>query len=193
MEETDVLLEEIKRPVPVKVERISDLTPGNLTKIFQHYFRDKNLALEITKDSHDFLGQNDQFQSEIKRWEVRVQSSNGTTQNVSFIAKTTVEKGMQQFNTRITRQFFTETFWYKYAMPVLKREFPEIASISPTYYYAFSNYEDSYRPDYCDRHCGLYCRAFHHKNELGILLLENACEEKRHTGFPSIFHPLEVQ
>ena len=51
--------------------------------------------------------------------------------------------------------------------------FPEVASISPGWYYAFSNYEDSFRPDWWDLHCGTLIRQMHHKDEQGILLLED--------------------
>ena len=158
METKEDTSEALIRPVRIKVEKISDLTHGNLTKIFQHYFKDKNLTLIIKEGQQDFLGQNDQFQSEIKKWVVNIKR-NGETKEMSFIAKTTTDKPFQQFNTRISRQFFTETFWYKFAFPVLKAEFPEIAALSPDWYFAFSNYEDSFRPDWCDRSCGYFCRA----------------------------------
>ena len=185
MEVNEELTEILTRPVRIKVEKSSDLTQENLTKIFQHYFQDKNLSLEILTGKQNFLGQNDQFQSDIKKWEINI-IRNGEKKKLSFIAKTTTGEPFQQFNTRITRQFFTETFWYKFAFPILKKDFPEIAPLSPAWYYAYSNYEDSFRPDCCDKSCGFFCRAFHHKNEVGIILMENACEENRQTGFPSM-------
>ena len=51
--------------------------------------------------------------------------------------------------------------------------FPEVGSISPGWYYGFSNYEDSFRPDWWDKHCGAFIRQMHHKDEQGILLLED--------------------
>ena len=179
------LTTQLLRPVKLKVERISDLTQENLNKIFQHYFQDKTLSVEILKGHQNFLGQNDQFQSDIKKWEVNI-IRQGEKKNLSFIVKTTTDSSFQQFNTRISRQFFTETFWYKFAFPTLKKDFPELAPLSPTWYFAYSNYEDSFRADYCDKSCGYFCRAFHHKNEVGIILMENACEEDRHTGFPTM-------
>jgi len=162
-----------------------DLTHENLTRVFQEYFQDKNLTMTVLTSQNEFLGQNDQFQSDIKKWEVEILSC-GEKKSLSFIVKTTVGNAFHKFNTRITRQFFTEIFWYKFAFPVLKKEFPEMKSLSPTHYYAYSNYEESFRPDFCDNNCGFMCRALHHKNEEGLILLENACEMNRHTGFPSM-------
>ena len=173
------------KSAPVKVEKISDLTEENLTKIFQEFFKDKTLSLEILKGQHDFLGKNDQFQSDIKKWEVKIKK-NGEERKLSFIAKTTTELTLQRWSTRLTRQFFTETFWYKYALPVLKSDFPELVHLSPSLYFAYSNYEDSFRPDYCDKSCGTFCRTLHHKDEVGILLLENACEESRPDDSPTM-------
>ena len=55
--------------------------------------------------------------------------------------------------------------------------FPEVGSVSPGCYYGFSNYEDSLRPDCWDKHCGAFIRQMHHKDEQGILLLENIADE----------------
>ena len=51
--------------------------------------------------------------------------------------------------------------------------FPEVGEISPECYYAYCNYEDSFRPDWVDRRCNTLIRALHHKNEQGVILLEN--------------------
>ena len=98
-----------------KIEKISDLTEINLAKIFQKYFKDKSISVEIVKGQHNFLGKNDQFQSEIKKWEVNI-VTNGQGKKLTFIAKSTPDSKFQQWCTRLTRQFFTETFWYKYAL-----------------------------------------------------------------------------
>ena len=54
--------------------------------------------------------------------------------------------------------------------------FPEVGSVSPGWYYGFSNYEDSFRPDWVDKHCAPF-RQLHHKDEQGLLLLENIGDE----------------
>ena len=54
--------------------------------------------------------------------------------------------------------------------------FPEVGRVSPGWYYGFSNYEDSFRPDWVDKHCAAF-RQLHHKDEQGLLLLENIGDE----------------
>ena len=119
--------------------------------------------------------------------------------SLSFIVKTTLTTAFHRFNSRIARQFFSginqsefsiivtwlktnqlharqffsETFWYKHALPVLKQIDPNIANISPDWYFAYSNYEDSFRPDWVDNNCGQIVRQLHHKDEVGIILMEN--------------------
>ena len=124
MESKRELIGKIKMENLVKLE---DLTEENLTKIFKEYFQDPQLKLKVVSGKKNFLSQNDQFQSDIKKWELLI-TRDGQEKQISFIAKTTAESSFQKFNTRIARQFFTETFWYKYAFPVLKKEFPELAS-----------------------------------------------------------------
>ena len=36
--------------------------------------------------------------------------------------------------------------------------FPEVRRISPSCHYAWSNYEDSFRPDWWDNNCGMLIR-----------------------------------
>ena len=45
------------------------------------------------------------------------------------------------------RTWFSETFWYKYAYPVLSAEFPELKTISPSCYYSYSSIEETFRKD----------------------------------------------
>ena len=171
--------------IEVILEKLSDLTQENLEYMFRKYYRDENLSIKIITGQQDFLGQNDQFQSEIKKWTISI-DKNGEKRELSFIGKETVNKSLQLFNTRVTRPFFTEVFWYKFAFPVLKKEFPEISTISPTSYYAYSNYEDSFRPDCFDKNCGNFCRMIHHKNEAGLIVMEDACQANRQGGLPSM-------
>ena len=171
------------------VTDFSHLTRENLTTIFQHYYRSPSLGLTVLSEGKRFTGLNDQFQSEIEKWLVKVWEVGGQEREVSLVAKTVAPTNFQKWGQRLTRQFFTEVFWYKYALPELGRDFPEIVPLSPVSYLACSNYEDSYLPDQWDRgcgtnYCGWMCRSFHHKNEEGML--EDCTQQRRHNGLPSM-------
>ena len=171
------------------VEKMSDLTEENLSKIFRFYFRDASVKVKILSGNEKFIGDLENYQSEIARWTVRVWRGRDTDQqpaDLSFIVKTSLGGGFAKFNSRITRQFFTETFWYKHALPVrcaininiysihkhlnddwqylissyqeLSAMFPEVRRLSPGWYYAWSNYEESFRPDWWDNNCGMFIR-----------------------------------
>ena len=102
------------------VERPSDLTEENLTKIFRHFFKEPSLKVELLseKKNEKFIGDLDNFQSEINKWTVRIVREGQTPTNLSFIMKTTGGSKLQKFNSRVQRQFFSECFWYKHALPV---------------------------------------------------------------------------
>ena len=43
-------------------------------------------------------------------------------------------------------------------MQELSAMFPEVRRLSPGWYYAWSNYEESFRPDWWDNNCGMFIR-----------------------------------
>ena len=47
------------------VKKLSDLTPENLTKIFQYHFQDETLRIQVASEN-DFSSKSDHFQSEMK-------------------------------------------------------------------------------------------------------------------------------
>ena len=159
--------------VKICVQESSDLTQDNLNKIFQYYFQDNSATVTVKEGGEVFVGKNDQLQSDIKRWTVSVARKDESDVEISFIVKTTLTTSFHRFNSRIARQFFSETFWYKHALPVLKQIHPDIANISPDWYFAYCNYEDSFRPDWVDNNCNMIIRQLHHKDEVGIILMEN--------------------
>ena len=104
----------------ISVERPSDLTEENLTKIFCHFFQEPSLKVELQseKKNEKFIGDLDNFQSEINKWTIKIIREGQPPTNLSFIMKTTGGSKMQKFNSRVQRQFFSECFWYKHAFPV---------------------------------------------------------------------------
>ena len=102
------------------VKKPSDLTEENLTKIFCHFFQEPSLKVELLseKKNEKFIGDLDNFQSEINKWTVRIVREGQSPTSLSFIMKTTGGSKLQKFNSRVQRQFFSECFWYKHAFPV---------------------------------------------------------------------------
>ena len=99
------------------VHTLQDLTEQNLTKIFRHYFQDDRVVVKIVKDNETFIGKNDGYQSEIKKWTAEI-SGGGEKRELTFIVKTSLQSSFNKINSRLARQFFSETFWYKHALPV---------------------------------------------------------------------------
>ena len=100
------------------VQTPADLTEENLTKIFQYYLRDEKVRVKIVQGDETFTGKYDGFQSEIKKWTIELEGGNVEKKQLVFIVKTTLKSQFHGFNSRLARQFFSETFWYKHALPV---------------------------------------------------------------------------
>ena len=58
------------------MKKLSDLTEQNLTKIFRKYFEDQTLSIKILEENQKFLGANDNFKSDIKKFHLREESIN---------------------------------------------------------------------------------------------------------------------
>ena len=54
------------------VEKMSDLNDENLSKIFQFSLRDASVKVKILSGNDKFIGEQDNYQSEIAKWSVRV-------------------------------------------------------------------------------------------------------------------------
>ena len=104
----------------ISVEKPTDLTEENLTKIFRHFFQEPTLNVELLgeKKNERFIADKENFQSEINKWTIRILREGQEPTDLSFIMKTTSGSKFQRFNSRIQRQFFSECFWYKHAFPV---------------------------------------------------------------------------
>ena len=76
------------------------------------------VELQSEKKNEKFIGDLDNFQSEINKWTIKIIREGQPPTNLSFIMKTTGGSKMQKFNSRVQRQFFSECFWYKHAFPV---------------------------------------------------------------------------
>ena len=59
----------LTQKMKISVERSSDLTEENLTKIFKHYFRDSSVKVELLneKKNEKFIADKENFQSEINK------------------------------------------------------------------------------------------------------------------------------
>ena len=110
----------LTQKMKISVERSSDLTEENLTKIFKHYFQDSSVKVELLseKKNEKFIADKENFQSEINKWTVRILREGNPPEDLSFIMKTSHGTKLQKINSRTQRQFFTECFWYKHAFPV---------------------------------------------------------------------------
>ena len=104
----------------MSIERPSELTQENLIKIFRHYFQEPSLNVELLgeKKNEKFIGDKENFQSEINKWTITILREGQPPTSLSFIMKTTSGSKFQKFNSRVQRQFFSECFWYKHAFPV---------------------------------------------------------------------------
>ena len=104
----------------MSIERPSELTQENLIKIFRHYFQEPSLNVELLgeKKNEKFIGDKENFQSEINKWTITILREGQLPTSLSFIMKTTSGSKFQKFHSRVQRQFFSECFWYKHAFPV---------------------------------------------------------------------------
>ena len=60
-----------------KVRSPKDLSEESIEKVLQDHFNDSKLKVISVKEDDDFLAQNDNFNSQIKKWTVVVEK-NGT-------------------------------------------------------------------------------------------------------------------
>ena len=62
-----------------KVRSPKDLSRGSIEKVLQDHFNDSKLKVISVKEDDDFLAQNDNFNSQIKKWTVVVEKNGPTT------------------------------------------------------------------------------------------------------------------
>ena len=65
------------------VKKLSDLTPENLTKIFQYHFQDDTVRVQIAS-GNDFSSKSDHFQSEMKCVNVTVSREGSNPKLIRF-------------------------------------------------------------------------------------------------------------
>ena len=82
------------------LKKPADLTEPNLTKIFRNYFNDKSLSVEIQDDNQKFLEDNDNFQSGIRKCQLKIQgaASPDLDREFSIIIKTSLPGSGFLFN-----------------------------------------------------------------------------------------------
>ena len=66
-----------------KVRSPKDLSKGSIEKILQDHFNDSKLKVISVKEDDNFLAQNDNLNSQIKKWTVVVEK-NGTRTGLYF-------------------------------------------------------------------------------------------------------------
>ena len=83
------------------LKRPSDLTEQNLTKIFRKFFNDTSLRIEIQDDNQKFLEDNDNFQSEIKKCQLKLEGAacRDLDREFSVIIKTSLLGSGSLFNS----------------------------------------------------------------------------------------------
>ena len=105
-----------------QVHTAKDLTEETLSDIFSDYYASDasdGVDVKIRVDNQTFTAEDDGLQSDIKKWTVDISWTVGDeNRELSFIVKTSLTSSFHKFNSRISRQFFSETFWYKHALPV---------------------------------------------------------------------------
>ena len=103
-----------------QVHTAKDLTEETLSDIFSDYYASDasdGVDVKIRADNQTFTADDDGLQSDIKKWTVDINLGD-ENRELSFIVKTSLTSSFHKFNSRISRQFFSETFWYKHALPV---------------------------------------------------------------------------
>ena len=93
-----------------------DLTEENLTKVFHEHFDSKAISVTVKEGAKEFTGINDQFQSEIRKLQVKVRRDKGEEEEeeeeMSLVVKTTPRTALQRFSHRVARPFLSEVMWY---------------------------------------------------------------------------------
>ena len=89
-----------------------DLTEENLTNVFQEHFESKTISVTVKEGAKEFTGINDQFQSEIRKLQVKVRRDKGEEEEMSLVVKTTPRTALQRFSHRVARPFLSEVMWY---------------------------------------------------------------------------------
>ena len=154
------------------VTQLSDLNKATVQKILREFFKDPDLLVTETTSLDEFLGDNDNFASEIKSWSVTVTSKDSSSNRISFVIKSSTESPLLKRFTTFVRPFAKELFWYRKVLPALTDLCPELVGISPTCYYGRSSYENIFRPKNALDNSGFVVRRmFLDKPEVGLILL----------------------
>ena len=74
------------------------------------------------------------------------------------------------------RPLMKEVLWYTVVAPQLTRLSPHLGELLPDCFHGHSNYEEDFRPTWCERFCCVLCWLPARKLETGLLMLENLME-----------------
>jgi hypothetical protein len=151
-----------------------DLKKESIEEILKDFFSDQALKVTQVSEQEKFLAENENFVSDIKRWDVTV-TQQEIERQISFVIKTSSQGSFQKKCSTLWRPFAKELFWLKRGHPTLSKLCPELKSFSPICYYGFSTYEGRmFRPKgFLDQTPLVLLKMFTKKSEVGIILMEN--------------------
>ena len=105
---------------------ISDLNHEVLVKIFQNHFGTENVQLNDDGDKDQFTGNNDFYNSEIRKAKFNVKV-NGEVKAINAVLKTQLNDRFHKVTAKLSTPFTKEVFWYSQASKDLGKLFPEIS------------------------------------------------------------------
>ncbi|XP_059092153.1 uncharacterized protein LOC131887557 [Tigriopus californicus] len=153
--------------------RLEDLSEANWERIFQSYFKTKNVKILDIGGQTKLDGINEQYNSDIKKISLKL-SVNGEDKEVHTFIKVPMDSILHDTNGKLVMTFAKEIFWYKEGSVILGSKYPELKGISPTLFHGASTFQDDFvSPGCCRKHCCFFAWCLCTKKEQGIMIMED--------------------
>ncbi len=104
---------------------------------------------------------------------VQVQLDDDGCRDLHWVVKTVPRSSVLHNLQRFARPFLKEAFWYAVARPQIEREFPELAGLSPTCYFANCTSLEEANGGCVERKCCALCYMPCRRKEAGIIVLQD--------------------
>lgn len=153
--------------------RLEDLNESNFERIFQSYFKTKDVKVLEIGGQCELDGVNVQYNSDIKKTSLKL-CVDGKEQEVHTVIKVPMDDLFHTAVGKLSMTFAKEIFWYLEGSQILGSKFPDLIGLTPSMFHGASSLEQDFlSPGCCREHCCFLAWCLCARKEQGIMIMED--------------------
>jgi hypothetical protein len=161
------------------IYHIRDINKQNLETILRAHYARQDITVSLCgRGIENFVGNNDFYNSEIKKISLKVRMGVDVEEDVHLVIKTSPPGTAMKFIQKLAKPLLKETVWYTIMHPMLSRKCPSLGDITPTCYHAYATDMDDITGGCWERACCALCYMPCRKYESGLIILEDLTKAK---------------